>query len=31
MEMKQLESKILILLVQCENSPVEDENLVETL
>ncbi len=29
--MKEIESKILQLLVQCENSPVEDENLVSTL
>ncbi len=29
--MKEIEGKILQLLVQCENSPVEDENLVSTL
>lgn len=30
-KMKELEKKILLLLVQCDKSPVEDENLVQTL
>lgn len=30
-QMKEIEEKILYLLVQCENSPVDDENLVNAL
>lgn len=30
-EMKEIEEKILYLLVECESSPVDDENLVNAL